>query len=172
MAVVAVYALNVEFASIRKEIKNGMVSPAAYLVAKTVRCSECVGRVLLCDVTHGLVVACPLTQTARVLAVAPTPRTSPHSTITPLYRTLQLLEIPLMFVFAVVAMTIPAYVIANFNWAKYVQVIVAWALGIYSWEALAGLLAVQFRNPIMGMMQVCGVPLWRGGMRWVVVCHA
>ena len=34
MGVVAVFALNAEFRSIRREIKNGMISPAAYLIAK------------------------------------------------------------------------------------------------------------------------------------------
>mmetsp|Transcript_76097 Transcript_76097/g.217263 ORF Transcript_76097/g.217263 Transcript_76097/m.217263 type:complete len:394 (+) Transcript_76097:76-1257(+) len=35
MSVVAVYAYNAEFNSVRKEIKNGMCSPASYLLAKS-----------------------------------------------------------------------------------------------------------------------------------------
>ena len=36
MGVVAVYALNEEYKSVAREIKNGMVSPASYVMAKTV----------------------------------------------------------------------------------------------------------------------------------------
>lgn len=36
VSVVAVYALNDEFKSILRETKNGMVSPASYILAKTI----------------------------------------------------------------------------------------------------------------------------------------
>lgn len=102
MAVIAVYSYNAEFNSVRKEIKNGMVSPYAYLIAKTV------------------------------------------------------IELPIMFVFAIFSLAIPGYAIANFNGSNFFPYMILFAGVMYSWETMAEMFAVQFANPLMGMMAVMG----------------
>jgi len=104
MGVVAVYAYNAEFNSVRKEIKNGMCSPGAYLLAKSV------------------------------------------------------LEIPLMFFFALCALGPAAYGLANFNGDDFILYVLIWTAAIYAWEAMAEVLALSFQNPLFGMMQFMG--LW------------
>lgn len=104
MGVVAVYAYNAEFNSVRKEIKNGMCSPSAYLLAKSI------------------------------------------------------LEIPLMFFFAICALGPAAYGLANFNGDDFFLYVLIWTSAIYAWEAMAEVLALSFDNPLFGMMQFMG--LW------------
>lgn len=122
MGVVAVFALNAEYKSVHKEIKNGMVKPESYLFAKS------------------------------------------------------LLEIPVMFIFAIFALTIPAYAISDFYLPHYFSNVFVWAVSIYAWESLAQALSVAFENPLLGMMQFmgcwfsgflfCGVFIPRDDIHW------
>jgi len=107
LGVVAVFASNAEFNSVRKEIKNGMISPVSYLLAKF------------------------------------------------------LLEIPIMLIFAVFALGIPAYGIMRFDASQMGLYFVVWALCLYVWENLALMFSIQFENPLMGMMQYTG--MWFSG---------
>ena len=103
MGVVAVYAMNEEFKSVKKEIKNGMVSPYSYVLAKTI------------------------------------------------------LEIPIMFAFALCALGVQAYLIMNFAPEGFGMMILIWAVSIYCWEAISEALAVSFENPLMGMMNFMSI---------------
>ena len=103
MGVVAVYANNEEFKSVKKEIKNGMVSPYSYVLAKTI------------------------------------------------------LEIPIMFAFALCALGVPAYLVTNFAPEGFGIMMLLWAVSIYCWEAISEVLAVSFDNPLMGVMQFMGI---------------
>ena len=107
IAVVAVYTYNSEFNSIKKEIKNGMVSPATYLLAKG------------------------------------------------------MLEIPIMYIFTLFAIGIPAYAIMDFDAGNFGLYSLMFALQMYIWEAMAELFSVQFPNPLIGMMQVMN--MWFSG---------
>jgi len=98
VGVIAVYAYNAEYKAIRREIRNGLVSPTAYVVANSV------------------------------------------------------LQIPVMFLFAIFSLCVPAYGIGNFNAERMGWQILLFAACMYSWEALAQVLSVQFDNPLLGMM--------------------
>jgi len=97
--VVAVYALNAEFATILREAKNGMVSPLNYVLAKTI------------------------------------------------------LVLPIMFVFAIFALGIPAFAIMDFPGDTFGKAILLWAALMYVFECFAEALSVWFEDPILGMLQ-------------------
>eukprot|EP00616_Rhizochromulina_sp_CCMP1243_P005891 CAMPEP_0118998186 /NCGR_PEP_ID=MMETSP1173-20130426/62939_1 /TAXON_ID=1034831 /ORGANISM="Rhizochromulina marina cf, Strain CCMP1243" /LENGTH=888 /DNA_ID=CAMNT_0006949667 /DNA_START=69 /DNA_END=2736 /DNA_ORIENTATION=- len=107
LGVVAVFASNAEFNSVKKEIKNGMISPVSYLLAKS------------------------------------------------------LLEIPIMLIFSVFALGIPAYGIVRFDSSQFGLYMVVWALCLYVWENIALMFSVQFQNPLIGMMQYTS--MWFSG---------
>jgi len=98
MGVVAVYAYNIEFNAIKREVKNGMMSPIPYLFANTI------------------------------------------------------LLIPVMFLFAIFAMSVSAYGIIDFNGERYGEMILVYACMMFAYESIAQMLSVAFDNPLMGMM--------------------
>jgi hypothetical protein len=83
MGVVAVYALNDEFKSVVREVKNGMVSPLTYVTAKS------------------------------------------------------LLVLPIMIIFALFALVLPAYVILDFPWDTFGLAVAIWSACIFAHECLA-----------------------------------
>jgi ABC-type multidrug transport system ATPase subunit len=98
MAVIAVYTYNAEFNAIRREAKNGMTSPIAYLVAMSV------------------------------------------------------LQIPVVILFGMFALTVGAYGVLGFNPDHYIQVITIYACAIYCIEAFAQVFSVLNADPLMGML--------------------
>lgn len=107
MGVVAVWAYNAEFKSIRREVKNGMVSPWAYLASTS------------------------------------------------------LIQLPVMFIFALLALGIPAYAVGNFYAERLGIQILIFAACMYCWEAFAQTFSVVSANPLLGMMQF--VNIWFSG---------
>ena len=72
-----------------------------------------------------------------------------------------ILEIPIMFLFGIVALGVSAYGISNY-YAPHMMIMVSiWSLSIYCWEAIAQVMALSFKNPLLGMMQFMGV--WFSG---------
>ena len=72
-----------------------------------------------------------------------------------------ILEIPIMFLFGIVALGESAYGISNY-YAPHMMIMVSiWSLSIYCWEAIAQVMALSFKNPLLGMMQFMGV--WFSG---------
>lgn len=69
-----------------------------------------------------------------------------------------LLQIPVMFLFGISAISVSEYGIVNYNGAHYGQFLLIYALTMYAFESLAQMLAVAFKNPLLGMMQY--VNLW------------
>eukprot|EP00403_Amphidinium_massartii_P011216 CAMPEP_0178424242 /NCGR_PEP_ID=MMETSP0689_2-20121128/28108_1 /TAXON_ID=160604 /ORGANISM="Amphidinium massartii, Strain CS-259" /LENGTH=649 /DNA_ID=CAMNT_0020045871 /DNA_START=81 /DNA_END=2030 /DNA_ORIENTATION=- len=98
LAVIAVYAYNAEFKAIRREMKNGMVSPVAYVLANS------------------------------------------------------LLQIPVMFLFAIFALGVPAYAVGKFYLPNIGMMILLYAAAMYAWEGFAQVLSIAFDNPLVGMM--------------------
>ena len=107
MGVVAVFAYNATFKAIRREVKNGMVSPSAYLFAT------------------------------------------------------MLMEIPIMFCFALFSIGIPAYGISNYWGERFGIALIIFASGMFAWEGFAHYFAVAFDNPLLGMTQY--VSIWFSG---------
>lgn len=101
--VVSVYVFNVEYKSIHKEVKNGMVKPLPYLLSRLI------------------------------------------------------IEIPAMFLLYVCALLIPAYGIMNYPIERFVQGMLLWSLGINCFEGFAQMLALQFDNPLIGMMSYINI---------------
>ena len=98
MGVVAVYAYNIEFNAIKREVKNGMMSPIPYLFANTI------------------------------------------------------LLIPVMFLFAIFAVSVSAYGIIDFNGERYGDMLLIYACMMFAYESIAQMLSVAFDNPLMGML--------------------
>lgn len=71
-----------------------------------------------------------------------------------------ILVIPIMFVFAIFGLGIPAFVIQDFAGAAFGRCIVLWAALIYVFECAAECFAVLFDDPILGMMQFMNI--WFG----------
>ena len=103
LGVVAVYAYNEEFFAIRREVKNGMLSPVSYMIAN-----------------FGI-------------------------------------QVPLMLVMSVCALSVSAYGIVDFNGANYLQVLVVYAINLWVYERIAQLLSICFHNPLMGMLMYLSV---------------
>mmetsp|Transcript_19713 Transcript_19713/g.49424 ORF Transcript_19713/g.49424 Transcript_19713/m.49424 type:complete len:298 (+) Transcript_19713:1-894(+) len=98
LAVVAVYAYNEEYFAIRREVKNGMLSPVAYMVAN-----------------FGI-------------------------------------QVPLMIIMSVFALSVSAYGIIDYNVDNYFSVLMVYAINLWVYERIAQLLSVSFNNPLMGML--------------------
>lgn len=100
LSVVAVYSYSSEFNSVKKEIKNGMLNPLSFLIAKAI------------------------------------------------------LEIPIMFIFTLFALGIPAYAIIDYDAGNFFPFILIYAIQMYVWEAMAQAFATVHRNPLVGMMLI------------------
>ena len=68
-----------------------------------------------------------------------------------------ILQIPIMILFAIFALGIPAYAIGNYYAGNFVYMILIFACGLYCWENFAQLFSVAFPNPLLGMMQFMGI---------------
>lgn len=64
-----------------------------------------------------------------------------------------LIEIPMMFVLSVCCMAVPLYGMLNFDPAGFGWVMLLQALSLWCCEAMAQLFGVQFKSPIVGMLQ-------------------
>ena len=64
-----------------------------------------------------------------------------------------ILQIPMMFVLSIMALSIGGYCISNYHIDVYGQMIVLYAATLWSFESMAQLFAVQFPNPLLGMLQ-------------------
>jgi len=93
------YSQNEEYFAIKKETLNGMVSPMAYLVAKTV------------------------------------------------------IEMPMMFVLAFTSVSVSMYGMLDFDASNMFNMIIAMAILLWNFDCFAQLFAVQFSNPLLGMLQ-------------------
>ena len=68
-----------------------------------------------------------------------------------------LLEIPIMFLFGIIALGVSAYGISNYYAPNMMLLVGIWSLSIYCWEAIAQVMSLSFKNPLLGMMQFMGV---------------
>ena len=99
LGVVAVIAYNMEHVSIKREVKQGMYSPGAYVIANT------------------------------------------------------FLQIPMMFILAIVALSVGGYCVSLYHVPMYGQMVLLYACTLWTFESMAQLFAVQFPNPLLGMLQ-------------------
>ena len=67
-----------------------------------------------------------------------------------------LLLIPVMFLFAVAALGIPAYLIQDFPISTFGHLIFLWAAAMFIWEASAFTFAAVFDNAMIGMVAQLG----------------
>lgn len=65
---------------------------------------------------------------------------------------MSVIQIPIMILFAIFALSVGAYGIIDFNGEHYGQVILIYACCIYCFEAFAQVFSVAFENPLMGML--------------------
>lgn len=98
LGVVAVYTYNEEYFAIKREVKNGMISPISYVLSNFV------------------------------------------------------IQVPLMVVMSMFALSASGYGIANFYGANYVSLLLVYAVNLWVYERQAQLLSVTFANPLMGML--------------------
>lgn len=68
-----------------------------------------------------------------------------------------ILEIPIMFLFGIVALGVSAYGISNYYAPNMMILVSIWSLSIYCWEAVAQVMSMSFKNPLLGMMLFMGV---------------
>lgn len=68
-----------------------------------------------------------------------------------------LLQIPVMFLFAIMSISVQEYGMINYNGKHYGQMMLLFALTMYCFESIAQLLAVVFTNPLLGMLQFVNV---------------
>ena len=67
-----------------------------------------------------------------------------------------ILLIPVMFLFAVAALGIPAYLIQDFPISTFGHLIFLWAAAMFIWEASAFTCAAVFDNAMIGMVAQLG----------------
>eukprot|EP00935_MAST-01C_sp_MAST-1C-sp1_P001639 g1639.t1 len=99
LGVVAVYVFNEECKAIRKEALNGMVSPSAYLLTRTI------------------------------------------------------IELPLMVLLSFCAVGASLYGMLDWYTPHMLPVVLMYACVFWSFDAMAQLVAVQFHNPLLGMLE-------------------
>ena len=63
------------------------------------------------------------------------------------------LQLPMMFVLSIMALSIGGYCVSNYHIDVYGQMILLYAATLWSFESMAQLFAVQFPNPLLGMLQ-------------------
>jgi ABC-type multidrug transport system ATPase subunit len=98
LGVVAVHTYNEEYYAIKREVKNGMLSPVSYLLANFV------------------------------------------------------IQVPLIILMAMCALSISLYGIANYYGDNYFQFMLVYAINLWVYERVAQLLSVSFANPLLGML--------------------
>ncbi|KAK3284935.1 hypothetical protein CYMTET_7438 [Cymbomonas tetramitiformis] len=98
MGIIAVFAFNIEFHSIKAEVKNGMYRATSYLVAKSI------------------------------------------------------LEVPMMFILSIFAISCSAYGVSNYNGDYYFEFMLVFTAMLWSFECMAQAMSVSFDNPLLGAM--------------------
>jgi len=98
LGVVATFSLNLEFATVKRDVKEGCYHLGSYILANAI------------------------------------------------------LQIPLMFVLSICAMTVGAYGIAAWQVANYMPMILVFAVTLWSFECVAQFFSVLFQNPLLGML--------------------
>jgi ABC-type multidrug transport system ATPase subunit len=98
LGVVAVYTYNEEYFAIKREVKNGMITPISYIISNF------------------------------------------------------FIQVPLILVMSMFALSVSAYGIGNFYGANYVGVLFVYAINLWVYERQAQLLSVTFANPLLGML--------------------
>eukprot|EP00937_MAST-01D_sp_MAST-1D-sp2_P001512 g1512.t1 len=63
-----------------------------------------------------------------------------------------IIEVPMMLLLAVFALSAGGYGIVNFAGSKYLMMVAMWAMVMWSFESIAQLFSVQFDNPLVGML--------------------
>lgn len=69
-----------------------------------------------------------------------------------------ILQIPMLFLLAIAAISVSQYGIGNYNEDHYGQMLLLYGLTMYSYESIAQMLSMAFDNPLLGMLQY--VNLW------------
>lgn len=64
-----------------------------------------------------------------------------------------IMQVPIMFMFALCSIGISAYGILDFTPEHFGQILLIYALTMYMFETIAQVLAVAFANPLIGMLQ-------------------
>jgi ABC-type multidrug transport system ATPase subunit len=100
LSLLVTYSYNEEYFAIWKEVMNGMVNPAAYVVSKSI------------------------------------------------------IELPMMFVLSFFALSVGLYGMADFDPDYFFTMIFVHAVALWSFECMGQLFAVQFDNPLLGMLQM------------------
>ena len=122
MGVIAVFALNQEFVEIKREIKDGMYSPLAYIISNT------------------------------------------------------FVQLPFMVLLALAALGVGPYGISIFHPPNFGLMLLIFSVTLWTFESMAQLLSVLFRNPLIGMLIfIClwfcsflfsGLFITEGSMQW------
>lgn len=98
MGIIAVFAFNIEYHSIKAEVKNGMYRATSYLVAKSI------------------------------------------------------LEIPMIFILSIFAISCSAYGVSNYTGEYYFEFLSVFTAMLWSFECMAQAMSVSFDNPLLGAM--------------------
>eukprot|EP01040_Poterioochromonas_malhamensis_P014936 gene14936-16624_t len=69
-----------------------------------------------------------------------------------------IIQIPMMFLMGIFAISVAEYGMMNYNRDHYGQMLLLYGLAMYSYESIAQLLSIAFDNPLLGMLQY--VNLW------------
>eukprot|EP01033_Poteriospumella_lacustris_P013703 gene13704-biopygen6226 len=67
------------------------------------------------------------------------------------------LQIPVMFLFGIAAISVSQYGMINYYGPRYGQLLLLYALTLYSYESIAQVFAVVFSNPLLGMLQYVNI---------------
>ena len=70
------------------------------------------------------------------------------------------LQFPMMFILSIMALTVGGYCVSLYHVPMYLQMITLYACTLWTFECMAQLFAVQFSNPLLGMLQYMN--LWFG----------
>jgi ABC-type multidrug transport system ATPase subunit len=68
-----------------------------------------------------------------------------------------ILQIPVMFLFGLSAIAVSEYGMLNYYGPRFGQMLLLYALTMYSYESIAQLFAVLFSNPLLGMLQYVNI---------------
>lgn len=67
------------------------------------------------------------------------------------------LQIPVMFLFGIAAVSVSQYGMLNYYGPRYGHILLLYALTMYSYESMAQVFAVVFSNPLLGMLQYVNI---------------
>ena len=69
-----------------------------------------------------------------------------------------LMQIPVMFLFTLFSLAVPAYVVAGFYFGNVGLMALVYASNMYAWEGMAQFFSIVSDNPLIGMMSY--VQVW------------